>query len=205
MNLASLARRVPNLRINVLRLLFIVMLPLMLFARPVWLDRAWIFATLELIGTLLLIAAVIGRFWATLYIGGRKDQVVMQDGPYSMCRHPLYFFSTLGVIGLGFMLGSVVLALLIGGLAFLVLSATAANEEARLRGKFAADYAAYARRVPRIIPDPRLFRTEPKVTVAVIDLRRNLFDALVFLSFIPVAKAVGVLKEYGAFATFPLF
>ena len=205
MDLKSLARRVPNLRINVLRLLFLVMLPLMLLSRPVWADHEWIHKTLEITGTLLIVAAVLGRFWATLYIGGRKDQVVMQDGPYSMCRHPLYFFSTLGVIGLGLLLGSLLLAVLIGGLAYLVLSAAAANEEARLRGKFAADYAQYALRVPRIRPDPRLFRTEPRVSVAVTDLRRNLFDALVFLSFIPLAELAEMLKDSGVLATFPIF
>jgi protein-S-isoprenylcysteine O-methyltransferase Ste14 len=30
------------------------------------------------------------RLWSTLYIGGRKRVVLVSDGPYSLCRNPLY-------------------------------------------------------------------------------------------------------------------
>lgn len=50
---------------------------------------------------LKIVACVLIGFWSILYIGGRKNQMIMQDGPYSMCRHPLYLFSTIGVFGFG--------------------------------------------------------------------------------------------------------
>ena len=180
-------------RINILRLAFLAGLPLIFFSQSAWPDA--VFETMELIGLTLVIAAVLGRFWAILYIGGHKNRTVMQDGPYSICRHPLYFFSTLGVVGLGLMLGSVVIAILLGGLTLLILSLTARKEEAFLRGTFGPDYDAYAARVPMILPRPSLFRTADTVSVSVPHLRMNLKDALVFLLFIPLAELMEDLKE----------
>jgi len=197
--------RFERARINVLRLTFLLLLPLILFSEPIW-DRAhWVFEVLEVIGTSLLIGGVLGRFWAILYIGGRKNDMVMQDGPYSICRHPLYLFSTMAVAGFGLMLGSLVLTAVFTALTVAILSQTAANEEERLRELFGSRYETYADRVPRIWPDLSLFRTEPEVTFRVDHLRQNLMDALVFLAFIPLAEFAQELKEYGWLPTFPIF
>jgi hypothetical protein len=152
-----------------------------------------------------VIAAVLGRFWSILYIGGHKNNTVMQDGPYSVCRHPLYLFSTLGVFGLGLMLGSIVLAMALGGLTLVILSVTARKEEAILRGMFGSAYDIYAARVPMILPKPALFRSPATVTVSVPHLRENLMDALVFLTFIPLAELMEWLKDVNMFPTVPIF
>jgi protein-S-isoprenylcysteine O-methyltransferase Ste14 len=194
-----------NRRILVLRLTFIALVPLILFTRSAWSDRHWIFEAVELAGVLLVIAGVLGRLWSILYIGGRKNAEIMQDGPYSMCRHPLYLFSTIGVIGFGLMLGSFVIAAVCGGLTLLILHWTAAREETYLHHHFGPAYREYAARVPRILPRPGLFRTAPVITVGVTQLRRNFFDALVFLSLIPIAEVLEGLKQAGLFPTFSLF
>jgi len=192
-------------RIAALRIAFVVALPLILFSKSVWMDQHWVFEVMEVTGIALIILAVLGRFWAVLYIGARKNAVVMQDGPYSMMRHPLYLFSTIGVAGFGMMLGSIVLTLVMTALFFTILSITASKEEAFLRAEFGPTYDAYAARVPRIIPRPSLFRTEGEVTFNVRTLRVNLQDALVFLALIPLAEASEMIKDYGLIPTFPLF
>lgn len=191
------------IRINVLRVAFLACLPLILFSRSAW--PGGVFELLEVLGLGLVIAAVLGRFWAILYIGGRKNEVVMQEGPYSVCRHPLYLFSTLGVLGLGLMLGSLVLTAVIGALTFAILSVTARKEEAFLRGTFGPAYDDYAARVPMILPRSSLFRTGPEVTVSLSHLRGNLMDALVFLLFIPLAELMEYLKELHALPTVALW
>lgn len=191
------------LRITILRIVFVLMLPLIFFSRSAWPEL--MFEALEVTGLALVITAVLGRFWAILYIGGHKNQMVMQDGPYSVCRHPLYLFSTLGVLGLGFMLGSIVLTLVLGGLTFAILTTTARREEAFLRGTFGAAYDAYAARVPMILPRPSGFQTAPMVTFSVAHLRGNLFDALVFLAFIPLAETKELLAKFAVLPTFPIW
>lgn len=194
-----------RLRINLLRLAFLVMLPLLVFSESAWLHPEWLFDLFEVSGVFLVIAAVLGRFWSILYIGGRKNSEVMQDGPYSMCRHPLYFFSCLGTIGFGLMLGSVVLTGILGVAAFVILSTTAAREEAFLTAEFGERYQDYAARTPRILPRPSLFHTRSEITFNVETLRRNFFDALVFLSFIPLAELLEGLKEDTHLPTFLIY
>lgn len=49
-------------------------------------------------GFLLVVAAVLGRLWITLFIAGRKGELLVRDGPHSQCRHPLYLGSIVGAI-----------------------------------------------------------------------------------------------------------
>lgn len=194
-----------RIRIIALRFFFLLCIPLILFTRSAWMDPEWLFEIAEVTGILFVIFAVLGRFWAILYIGGHKNQQIMQDGPYSICRHPLYLFSTLGVVGLGLMLGSLVLTAFLGTAVFLILTATAAREEAFLRAEFGPAYDVYAGRVPRIWPKLSLFRFEPTVQVKIATLRVNFFDALVFLAFIPLAELMEWIKEIGLVPTWPIY
>jgi protein-S-isoprenylcysteine O-methyltransferase Ste14 len=194
-----------RIRIVALRVFFLLALPLILFSRSPWTHPEWVFEILEVSGIMLIIFAVLGRFWSILYIGGHKNNTVMQDGPYSICRHPLYLFSTMGVVGLGLMLGSLILTAFLGVSAFVILSATARREEAYLRATFGAAYDAYAARVPRIWPKPSQFQTQPTVTCDVATLRTNFADGLVFLTFIPLAEFMEWIKEIGLVGTFPLY
>jgi protein-S-isoprenylcysteine O-methyltransferase Ste14 len=194
-----------GIRIAVLRGSFLLALPLILFTRSAWTDPEWVFEIMEVTGIFLVILAVLGRFWAILYIGAVKNRTVMQDGPYSICRHPLYLFSTLGVVGLGLMLGSLLVTAILGVATFAILTATAKREEAYLRSSFGQDYTDYAARVPLIWPRPSLFRAEPTVTATVAALRVNFADALVFLAFIPLAELMEGIKEAGLVPTLLVF
>jgi protein-S-isoprenylcysteine O-methyltransferase Ste14 len=191
------------IRVNILRAAFFCALPLALFTRSAWGEA--VFETLEVLGIGLVIAAVLGRFWSILYIGGHKDRTIMQDGPYSICRHPLYLFSTLGVLGFGMMLGSIVMTALLGAITLAILSVTARKEEAFLRKQFGPGYDAYAARVPMILPRLTGFRTEPTITVSVAHLRQNLMDAMVFLCFIPLAEILEHVKTAGLVPTISIW
>ena len=194
-----------KIRIWGLRLFFVLAVPLILFTRSAWTHPEWIFEILEVSGIFLVIAGVLGRFWAILYIGAMKNRSVMQVGPYSICRHPLYLFSTIGVLGFGLMLGSLVLTAFLGLSVFVILSATAAREENFLRTTFGAEYNTYAARVPRIWPNLRHFTTPAEVTCSVKALRVNFADALVFLAFIPLAELMESVKEAGLLPTIALY
>jgi len=192
-------------RINTLRIVMFMLLPLVLFTRPGLPLYGGAIDTIESIGMLLVIGGVLGRFWSILYIGSRKNLMVMQDGPYSICRHPLYLFSTLSVFGFGLMLGSLVLTVCMTGLVFYVLNNIASKEEMFLRAEFGDAYATYAARTPRILPKFGQFSSPDKVTFDILTLRRNFFDALVFLSLLPIGELSEHFKGTGALPTFPLW
>ncbi|WP_323021133.1 isoprenylcysteine carboxylmethyltransferase family protein [Pararhodobacter sp.] len=193
-----------RIRYWMVRVAFLACLPVILLGVPVW--WSGIATLLKLLGTLLIIAAILYRFWAILYIGGRKNQRVVQEGPYSMSRHPLYFGTTLGALGFGLMLGSILLAALFGALTLAILVATAAREERFLRAEFGPDYEAYASRVPnRVLPVPGLFTTPAEVTFVPKILRTNGGDALGFLLVLPLVEVIEWIRDLHLAGAFPIF
>lgn len=194
-----------SMRINILRVVMLLMLPVLLFVPPGFGNSGLGHELMEVVGTLLLFAGVLGRFWSILYVGGVKNAQLMMDGPFSISRNPLYFFSTVAATGIGFMMGAFSFALLLGGVVGAILWMTARRESAFLRQEFGPAYDDYAARVPFFFPDPRLFRTTPELTIRTAPLRRNLADALVFLSFVPLVEAIDLFKEHFGLAVLHLW
>ncbi len=107
-------------------------------------------------GHLLVVAAVAGRLWSTLHIGGLKNGRLCRSGPYARTRNPLYFFSWLGVTGLALLFRQPWL-LLAAWAGFAVSFAPLVRaEERRLAALFGAGYAAYRAEVPRFFPHLRM-------------------------------------------------
>lgn len=202
---AALGTTLQKHRINILRGAFLLILPILLFTRSAWEGTEIIYEIFEAVGALLVISGVLGRFWSILYSGGRKNETVVQDGPYSVCRHPLYLFSTIAVTGFGVLLGSIVLTVILGGVTFAILAATARDEEKFLREKFGGRYDAYAARVPAILPKPSLFSSPQEVSFNTGHLRTNLRDALVFLCFLPLAELMEYLHEEAILPSIPIW
>ena len=161
---------------------------------------------LEIIGVLLIFVCLAGRCWAILYVGGNKNVKLATTGPYSLCRHPLYLFSMVGVVGIGFMIQSVVYTVVLTSVAFLVHLHWIKREEAYLADKFGEDYVAYRNRTPRFIPmNVRALQTEPITHVNVGALRRCFCDTAFFVLAVPALEIVEWLHEIDAVATFVLF
>jgi protein-S-isoprenylcysteine O-methyltransferase Ste14 len=68
---------------------------------------------LSSIGLALAGIASLGRLWCSLYIAGYKTEELITEGPYSIYRNFLYFFSFLGAIGVGFASESLLIPLII--------------------------------------------------------------------------------------------
>jgi protein-S-isoprenylcysteine O-methyltransferase Ste14 len=150
---------------------------------------------IETLGLVLIMIGIGGRLWATLYIGGRKSAEVVSTGPYSITRNPLYLFSTIAAAGVGAQTGSYV----VGGL-FMVLCAAsfyvvALREERFLAATLGDEYRGYLARVPRFLPNPRLYRDDPEVLFQTGRLRATLLDGLMFLAAIPVLELIEEAQE----------
>jgi protein-S-isoprenylcysteine O-methyltransferase Ste14 len=109
-------------------------------------------------GTFALGALV--RIWSTLWIGGRKKQTIVDDGPYRACRNPLYLGTFAMVLGVALFLKSAVFGAAVVFLWWLYAWFVVPAEEHYLAGRFAEAYADYCRRVPRWIPRWSLFRKD---------------------------------------------
>ena len=178
-----------KLRIWTLRGVALVFLPLIIFTEPtVARPPSFYHEVSETIGELLVVVGVLGRFWSILYIGGKKNVCIIDSGPYSICRHPLYLFSTIGVLGFGVMNGSFIVMSALVCSVLLVLSLTAKREEKDLIMLFGGEYVNYSKRVPMIIPRRFSVKTDLEVSFNSSTLRTNLFDCFVFLLLIPIAE-----------------
>jgi protein-S-isoprenylcysteine O-methyltransferase Ste14 len=186
-----------RIRKNALRALALLLVPPLILTRPHFTPEGAAVELMEVFGFVFILVGVLGRLWSILYIGRHKNRSLVTDGPYSMTRNPLYFFSSVGAFGFGLMFGKITLALLLGGTVLAVVWLTARRERAFLAQTFGADYAAYAARVPMLLPDPRLFTTEATVLVSAGALRRNLLDAFVFLAAFPLSELSEYLYVHG--------
>ncbi len=144
---------------------------LTLFSRPAVLEGSSLDLAFDLAGWLLFFSAAALRFWATLYIGGRKHDVIVTDGPYSICRHPLYLASFLMTLSAALFLKSVVLAAgaFVAGSAYLLI--TVRQEEAALARLHPRGWAHYASRVPAVLPRLAGWRTPARIEVDMRSLR----------------------------------
>jgi len=134
------------------------------------------------------------RLWATLFIGGRKNRYLVTEGPYAVCRHPLYFGSFLILVGLE-LIGQRV-ALLLVGVALCVLYRLAIPvEDRRLALQFGPTWEAWRRRVPAFLPAGHrlaeaLGDRPPSVTA-----RAVVREALTLIGFIAVAAGLELFEQ----------
>jgi protein-S-isoprenylcysteine O-methyltransferase Ste14 len=169
-------------RILLLRLIFLpIGVLLTICIAPSWKLETWTEFVVEFLGYTFILTGLVMRNWATLYIGGKKSKELVTSGPYSICRHPLYwgtFFLGIGV-GLCFENIPLMAALLIvlGPIHYI----TAVFEEVNLEQKFPTEYAAYKRQTPRLFPRFGNYRSEPLVTVSIAAIRRVSIETIVIL------------------------
>ena len=94
--------RVEHYRIILSRVAAVIALFFLVSTQSYWEERSIALTSfLFFIGIVLVAVASLGRMWCSLYIAGYKDNRLVKEGPYSLCRNPLYFFSMIGVVGIG--------------------------------------------------------------------------------------------------------
>ena len=136
---------------------------------------------LRWLGWVLLALGVIGRCWCGSYISGYKNDRLITEGPYSLCRNPLYFFSFLAGLGLMFITETLTmpLAFLVVYLSYYAL--VIRSEESYLSQLHGAAYKAYCETVPRFWPSFSAFQEPSNYMVSARHYRRHLSEVLWFV------------------------
>jgi len=121
-------------------------------SRPIVTEGSVADVLVELLAWPLFVGGAALRVWATLYIGGRKGRRVTCEGPYSLCRHPLYIGTFLIALSAAVMLASptVLVSVVLLGIAYAWLVIPA--EERHLLGLLGDEYHAYCQKTPRLLP-----------------------------------------------------
>jgi protein-S-isoprenylcysteine O-methyltransferase Ste14 len=190
-----------NLRLVSSRVAVVALIALALVSTHAWHEHGVVDAVLSGIGYAMLLVGAIGRIWCAVYIAGRKNRDLVVDGPFSMTRNPLYFFSFVAFVGAGLSFESITLAIVFGIVFFATHWRAILREERTLAEIFGSDYEAYVERVPRFLPRPRLYAPAAVVTLSVPVFVRAMVEAgLIPLAFLG-AQAIEAGHDSGLLPT----
>lgn len=140
-------------------------------------------------GLVAVVAAMLGRLWCALYIAGRKNAELCQDGPYSLVRNPLYVFSFIGATGVALASARLGLVPAIATVFVLYYHFVVKSEERRLSELFPQSYPAYRAEVPRSLPRLHGYRTRETITLDPRSVTRAMREVVWF----PVAFVAAAL------------
>lgn len=135
----------------------------------------------EFFGFVFLCIAALGRMWCAVFITGRKNNEVVNVGPYSIVRNPLYVFSLFGVIGFCLVIEKPIFALAVSLLFIIYYNVIVKKEEVKLQSYFGDSYTKYMASTPRWIPKFSQYREPENVMVIPKRLRHDMLDAMWFI------------------------
>jgi protein-S-isoprenylcysteine O-methyltransferase Ste14 len=155
-----------------------------------------------ILGIALVGSGIVGRLWCAQYIAGRKTASLITEGPYSVCRNPLYFFSLTGAVGVGLCTESVTLALVIPTIFAVIYPITILSEERTLLQLHGKSYSDYVSKVPRFFPKWSLFHEPASYIVDTKIFRREITDSLYFAFAVGLFEMIEELANGGIIKTF---
>ena len=186
-----------KLRVYLLRLLFVPIIFVAVFVRPTLSVDSTAAFVIEFLGYLFLLAGLVIRIWCTFYIGNRKSKEIITEGPYSICRNPLYIGSFLLAVGVGFCFENLLMLILVPLIVIPVHIIVVRIEETYLESKFGEQYRRYKQKVPRFWPRFSNYNSPDTIGVNVHSIRRIAMDTLVVLLLPQVEDLLEILHEHG--------
>lgn len=167
-------------------------IPLVLFmilGASAWKDQSIPMGkTLFLVGVVLVGIGVLGRAWSLLYIAGKKKIELITQGPYSLCRNPLYFFSFLMALGAGLCTETFIIPSLVACIFLIIYMPTIKKEENFLRRKFKHEYESYAKVTPRFLPLASGFIEPARIEVNAKAFRLGLDKLIIIIAFLGIIE-----------------
>jgi protein-S-isoprenylcysteine O-methyltransferase Ste14 len=176
-----------------------VISPLLLLSTSRWSEG--LRNAIQTAGLFLIIVCIIGRTWCALWIAGRKVRELVDTGPYSVSRNPLYLFSIIGAVGAGAQLGSLSAAILGGAAVARILFKRTLAEERRMLTWHAEIYQSYMAKVPRFWPRLSSWRSGDFHVAKTRAVIMTFLDGCFFLAAIPIAGLLHYLHGRGYLPT----
>jgi protein-S-isoprenylcysteine O-methyltransferase Ste14 len=158
---------------------------LILSSKSNWADQDLVEEGMMALAMGMTVIGCLGRIWCFAYISGKKNDVLVTDGPYSLCRNPLYFFSILGIAGVGLSTCTFTVPLLILIGIAIVYPSVIKREEERLLAIHGYSYSDYCARVPKLIPSFKYYHPASHTVINVDAFTRGMRDTMwLFLALV---------------------
>ncbi len=187
-------------RIFISKIIAVLLILVFLFSENIWIHKpfaGWLTLVLQVVGLILVAACVLGRLWAAVYLCGKKTHTLVTEGPYSVVRNPLYFFSFMGVVGIGITAGSIVGLLLLVVIFVSYYLPTIIDEEKTLEKHHNENLAEYMAKVPRLIPNFSLLKEPEFYEIQPYFIRRTIFDVMWFFWVYIIVEIIVALHSFG--------
>jgi len=168
--------------------------PLLILSTSRWHDE--LSNAIETAGFFLIVVCIIGRTWCARWIAGRKVRELVDTGPYSVSRNPLYLFSIVGAVGAGAQLGSLSAAILGGVAVARILFKRVLVEEQRMLTWHGEVYQSYMAKVPRFWPRLSAWRGGEFHVMKTRAVVMTFLDGCFFRSAIQIAALLHYLHQH---------
>jgi protein-S-isoprenylcysteine O-methyltransferase Ste14 len=139
-------------RIWISRIAAVLLIGIFLFTRTE-IENGSLLVIMKNTGLLCISIGVLGRIWSSLFICGRKSVEIVDQGPYSTVRNPLYLFSFVGVAGIALSTTNLIFIAMILILFIVYYPLVVIGEERKLTLSHGERFLSYMRRTPRFLPD----------------------------------------------------
>ena len=186
-----------KLRVHLLRLFFLPTIFVAVFVRPTLFKDSTATFVIECVGYLFLLGGLVIRIWCTLYIGNLKSKELITEGPYSICRNPLYIGSFLLAVGVGFCFENLLMVIIVPLTVIPVHIIVVRIEETYLESKFGELYRTYKQKVPRFWPRFSNYNSPDTIEVNIHSIRRIAIDTVAVLLLPQIEYLLEILQEHG--------
>lgn len=187
---------IERMRLPVSRAFSVLLIGLILLTGSRWEAKlAGVDALLFASGISLVAVGSIGRLWCSLYIAGYKTYTLIELGPYSVSRHPLYFFSLIGAIGVGFATETITIPVILAIAFPLAYWPVMQSEEKKLLKLHPEAYSSYMSRVPKMFPKWSLLSEPDEYLVNPRLFKKHIFSALWFIWLTGIMEIIEALRE----------
>ncbi|MDD5135547.1 MAG: isoprenylcysteine carboxylmethyltransferase family protein [Phycisphaerae bacterium] len=184
-------------RVMILRIAFAPVIFIALFVWRSWEDHSIRDFAVEWSGYILLLAGISLRMWSTLYIGQRKSKKLITDGPFSMCRNPLYFGSLLMAIGIALCFENLILLIFVLVVLVPIHLLVILSEEEQLLKNFGTAYEEYKKQVPRLWFAFSRYQSPELIEVSTRAVRRATMEMILLLLIPPLGDLIETLHFNG--------
>ena len=193
-----MSKKLNKNRIRDTKIIIAVMFLVILFSRQmIGHNELVVHELLEFTGYFLVSFCAMGRLYCTAFLGGQKNQNVIDYGPFSVCRNPLYAFSLIGILGITLISNHLIVMAVVPFAMLIVYHYLIKREEVYLEEKFGKEYVKYKNSVPRLFPKFSLYKAPQKVDMYPKTLLRAFGDAAMWFLAFPLIESIEYVQEAG--------
>lgn len=191
-----MAKSLNRSRIMLSKVIGLLTLFIVLFTAPLILPESAVHESLDYLGLMMVSVCALGRVYCTAYLGGSKNESLINYGPFSVVRNPLYVFSFIGFSGIALMSNHILIILFVP-LAFAALyKKLISREEAFLSEKFGTQYASYREKVHAVIPNFSNWEDKDDIVINTKLFRKGLLDAIWWFAALPLVEVAEYLQDH---------